>query len=151
MKGVRKIKRIDLKPYTEIIHKMYWDDGLSFEEISKKLGISSQAGLYRHMKKYDKVKTREQRLKELKEKNKDRVFTEEQKKRIREGVKRSYNDELRKRRSEDNKRIWNSMSEEDKRKRYSKGLNKMHTKKIKTILVLEISKTKSGFEIAIKR
>ena len=64
------IKRVDLKPYTEIIHKMYWEDGLNFNQISKILGVSSQAGIYRHMKKYDSVKTREQQLQELKEKNK---------------------------------------------------------------------------------
>lgn len=141
-----------MKPYTEIIHKMYWEDGLNFNQISKILGVSSQAGIYRHMKKYDSVKTREQQLQELKEKNKNRTFTEEQKKRISEGIKRSYqSDELRKRRSEDNKRIWKNMSEEDKKRRYSKGLNKMHKKKRKILLVLEISKTKDGAKIEIRR
>lgn len=145
-----KIRGIDLKPYTELIHKLYWEDGMTFEEISKKLGISSQAGLYRHMKKYDKVKTREQRLNELKEKNKNRTFTEEQRKRVSEGVKRSYNDELRKRRSEDNKRVWKNMSAEEKKKRYINGLNKMHKRKLKTILILEIENNKDGLNIIIK-
>ena len=145
-----KIKRVDLKPYTEFIHKLYWEDGMSFEEISKKLGISSQAGLYRHMKKYDKVKTKEQRLIELKEKNKNRTFTKEQRKRVSDGVKRSYNDELRKRRSEDNKRVWKNMSEEEKKKRYINGLNKMHKRKMKTILILEIENNKNGLNIIIK-
>lgn len=49
---------------------MYWDDGKSFAQISKELGISSQAGIYRAMKKYDKVRTREQQLDDLKERNK---------------------------------------------------------------------------------
>ena len=146
------ITRVDLKPYTEIIHKMYWEDGLNFNQISKILGVSSQAGIYRHMKKYDSVKTREQQLQELKEKNKNRTFTEEQRKRMSEGVKRSYqNEELRKRRSEDNKRVWKNMSEEDKKRRYSKGLGKMHKKKRKTLLVLEISKTSNGTKIEIRR
>lgn len=69
-----------------------------------------------------------------------------------EGVKRSYqNEELRKRRSEDNKRVWKNMSEEDKKRRYSKGLGKMHKKKRKTLLVLEISKTSNGTKIEIRR
>lgn len=129
------IKRVDLKPYTEIIHKMYWEDGLNFNQISKILGVSSQAGIYRHMKKYDSVKTREQQLQELKEKNKNRTFTEEQRKRM----------------SEDNKRVWKNMSEEDKKRRYSKGLCKMHKKKRKTLLVLEISKTSNRTKIEIRR
>lgn len=129
------IKRVDLKPYTEIIHKMYWEDGLNFNQISKILDVSSQAGIYRHMKKYDSVKTREQQLQELKEKNKNRTFTEEQRKRM----------------SEDNKRVWKNMSEEDKKRRYSKGLCKMHKKKRKTLLVLEISKTSNGTKIEIRR
>lgn len=39
------MKHIDLRPYIKQIHKMYWNDGKSFAQISKELGISSQAGI----------------------------------------------------------------------------------------------------------
>ena len=130
---------------------MYWNDGKSFAQISKELGISSQAGIYRAMKKYDKVRTREQQLDDLKERNKNRTFTNEQKQRISNGVKRSYDEKLRRKRSEDNKRIWASMNEEEKKNRYNEGLKKMHKTKLKTILVLDIHRNKNGIRIEIRR
>ena len=145
------MKHIDLRPYIKQIHKMYWNDGKSFAQISKELGISSQAGIYRAMKKYDKVRTREQQLDDLKERNKNRTFTNEQKQRISNGVKRSYDEKLRRKRSEDNKRIWASMNEEEKKNRYNKGLKKMHKTKLKTILVIDIHRNKNGIRIEIRR
>lgn len=123
-------KHNDLKPYIKQIHDMYWNEGKNFTQISKELGISSPSGIYRAMKKYDVVRTRDEQLQDLKKKNKGRKFTSEQKKRMAEGVKRSYTIELRKKRSEDGKRYWTGLAEKEK------YLYVRH--KIKTLFVLDI-------------
>ena len=112
-----------LEPYADEMYDLYWNWGLNFAEISETLGVASPASVYRYFAYKFGAKTKEQQLKELKEKNTGRIWTEETKENVRQGVIRSYmNEELHKRRSEDNKRVWSKMSHAERVKRTHNGM-----------------------------
>jgi len=79
-----------IKPYEKQIYDMYWNKEMSFEEIGKQIGFSKSI-LYRYMKQYSKVRTKDQQLQQLKRKNTGRVWTEETKENVRKGVQNFYN------------------------------------------------------------
>lgn len=79
-----------LEPYAEEMYDLYWNWGLNFAEISKTLNVASPASVYRYFAYKFGAKTREQQLKELKEKNTGRVWTEETKENVRQGVQAFY-------------------------------------------------------------
>lgn len=120
-----------IKPYQEMIYDMYWNDKMSFAEISKTIGIASGPTLYRYMKKHSIVRSKEQQLKDLQISNTGREWTEETKRNVSIGVKKSYNENLRKIRSEDNKRIWADMNYEQRLKRTHNGITAAREKALK--------------------
>lgn len=79
-----------LEPYASDIYDLYWNWGLNFAEISETLGVASSASVYRFFSYKFGAKTREQQLKELKEKNTGRVWSEESKEKVRIGVQGFY-------------------------------------------------------------
>lgn len=120
-----------IEPYEDIIYDMYWNEKMSFAEISKSLNIASGPTLYRYMKKHSTVRNREQQLKDLQISNTGREWTDETRRNVSIGVKNSYNDELRKKRSEDNKRIWANMTHEQKLKRTHNGMTAAREKALR--------------------
>lgn len=151
-RGISKESIKKIKPYEKDIYDLYWKHKLSFKDISEWLGICSPSTLYRYMKKYFKVRTHEEQLIDLKESNTGRIWTEETKENVRQGVIRSYkNKELHDKRVSDNKRIWASMSIEEKLKRTKNGLIAAH-KAAKEIVISkpEIKVAKQLNEIGIR-
>lgn len=120
----RKSKDEEIYPYKDIIHKMYWEDKLSFSEISKRLNLCSGPTLYRYMKKNDIVRTHREQLEDLRKSNTGRTWTEETRRNVSEGVKRSYqnNKELRKIRSRDNYKRWAKLTKEERLEKCRKFL-----------------------------
>ena len=116
-----------IEPYKDIIFDLYWNENKSFNEISKELNLCSPSSIYRYMKQYSNVRTKEEQLNELKKLNTNRVWSEEAKHNMRVGVINSYKDgKLRKKRSEDNKRIWSSMTKEERYNRTKNGIVAAH-------------------------
>lgn len=80
-----------LNPYAEEIYDLYWNWGLTFAEISETLNVASPASVYRYFAYRFGARTREQQLKDLKEKNTGRIWTDETKENVRKGVQAFYN------------------------------------------------------------
>ena len=113
-----------IRLYEKDIERLYRDKKLSFAKISELLGIYSGPTLYRYMKKLNKVRTREEQLADLKRSNTGRMWTEETKRNVSEGVKRSYerNKNLRSVRSEDNRKRWSKLSKRREKQNVGSGL-----------------------------
>lgn len=141
----RKSKDYLIHPHEEEIERMYWAENLSFSEISKRLNLCSGPTLYRYMKKYNRVRTHEEQLKILKENNTGRLWTEQSKKNVSEGVKRSYinNKNLCKMRSESNIRRWRRLSTEEKNEKCRNWILAGH--------IATQKKNTTGIEIKMKK
>jgi very-short-patch-repair endonuclease len=83
-----------LNPYAEEMYDLYWNWGLNFAEISQTLGVASPSSVYRFFAYRFGAKTREQQLKELKEVNTGRVWSEEAKENVRCGVQKFYDENM---------------------------------------------------------
>lgn len=144
-----KSKSDYLNKKKNIIIDLY-KSGLNCDEISKKLGNVSQSTVSRFLKKCEILRTHEQQLEDLKWDNIGRIWTDKARKNVSIGVKNSYTNELRNKRSADNKRIWSNMTEEEKKKRYLKGLRTMQLNAQKanvTSIELKVKEQLNYFEI----
>lgn len=106
------------------MYSMLW---MTTGEIANSLGYASYSSVQRALRRWGILRTKEEQLADLKVRNIGREWTAETRKHVSEGVKRSYidNPSLRSERSSSNKACWESMSDGDKAKRYSKGLKTM--------------------------
>lgn len=131
-RGMRKETINKIKPYQDLIHKMYWEMDMGFKEISEVLNFVSHTSIYRYMVLFDKVRTKEEQLQHLKKLNTGRIWTEEAKHNVSIGVKKSYenNDDLRMERSESNKRRWNKLTEKEKEIRVAPGLKSVYGNRV---------------------
>ena len=124
------------------MYSMLW---MTTGEIANNLGYASYSSVQRALRRWGVLRTKEEQLADLKVRNTGREWTAETRKHVSEGVKRSYvdNPDLRSKRSLSNKACWDSMSDEDKAKRYSKGLRTMqfHAQQAKV----------SSIELKVKR
>lgn len=124
------------------MYSMLW---MTAGEIAENLGYASCSSVQRALRRWGVLRTKEEQLADLKFRNTGCKRTAETRKHVSEGVKRSYinNPGLRNERSSSNKACWDSMSDEDKAKRYSKGLKimQLHAQQAKV----------SSIELKVKR
>ena len=106
------------------MYSMLW---LSTEEIARNIGYSSSSSVQRALRRWGVLRSKAEQLEDLRASNTGREWSEETKKHVAEGVKRSYvnNPNLRMSRTLSNKAAWASMSAEERKHRYAKGLRKM--------------------------